>query len=115
MSDELEIGSDRESVEVGRSSNWVREDVILTTQRAAEKAPNVSDDATVAARPDASPRTLKMPPSASFRSALSSLKSGRNLVHQKAILKPLSTTRCLRMNKTTKTKKKKSRKDEHPV
>ena len=104
MSDELGMGSDRESGEVGGLSiaiGFGRCDIDNTD----EKTPEVND-ATAAARLDASPRTLKTPTSASSKSTLSSLKSGRNLVHQKAILKPLSTIRCLRMNKTTKIKKK---------
>jgi hypothetical protein len=101
MNDELGIDSDREYAEVGTGSCDVGD--------ANEKALDADDseDAKVAARVDASPTTVKTPFSGSFRSALSSLKSGRNLVHQKAILKPLSTIRCLRMNMTTNRKKQK--------
>lgn len=35
----------------------------------------------------------------------SELKSGRNIVHQKAILNPRSMIRCFRMNNTTRRKK----------
>ena len=108
MRDEVGTGSDRENVEVGTSIEvgFGGCDIDDPDEKAPETGDsNDSEDATVAARLDASPARLKTPPSASFRRVLSSLKSGRNLVHQKAILKPLSTTRCLRMNKTTNKKK----------
>jgi hypothetical protein len=107
MGDEPERVSDRENVEVGSIKvGFGGCDVDDPDKKATETGDaNDIEDTTVAARLDASPTTLNMPPSASFRRVLSSLKSGRNLVHQKAILKPLSTTRCLRINKTTKRKK----------
>ena len=37
--------------------------------------------------------------------SLSELKSGKNLVHQKATLSPRSRTRCFKMNNTTRRKK----------
>ena len=43
-------------------------------------------------------------PSSDFSSASSPLKSGINLVHQRAILNPRSMKRCFRMNMTTRRK-----------
>jgi len=52
--------------------------------------------------------TPDLPLSRCCKTASSALKSGKYFVHQNAILRPLSTIRCFRMKRITRTKKAKA-------
>ena len=75
--------------------------VVAAPELATSDAREATTDTAVADKLDGSP-TGSM---ALLSNCSSELKSGKNLVHQKAILNPRSMIRCFRINKTTRRKK----------